>query len=59
MNGFPEVSYYQLEEQTRKKAYATAYERLQKLAQVIDVAGNEGVLWSDIESLFAELKGEK
>ena len=57
MNGFPEVSYYQLEEQTRKKAYATAYERLQKLAQVIDVAGNEGVLWADVEKLFKELRG--
>jgi hypothetical protein len=59
MNGFPEVSYYQLEEQTRKKAYATAYERLLLLVQVVDVAGNEGVLWSDIDCLFAELKGEK
>jgi hypothetical protein len=57
MNGFPEVSYYQLEEQTRKKAYVTVRQRLKQKARVIDVAGNEGVLWSDIDCLFAELKG--
>ena len=57
MNGFPEVQYYQLEEQTRKKAYAKVREALREHAKVIDVAVNEGVLWADVEALFEELKG--
>ena len=52
-----EINYYKLEEQTRKKAYVTVRQRLKQKAKVIDVAGNEGVLWSDVEALFEELKG--
>ena len=57
--GRKEISLYRIEEAARKKALGQAYERLKALVQEVDVAGREGVMWSDIDCLFAELRGER
>ena len=50
---------HRIEELAARKAQDTIYQRLRALAEPVDVAGREGVMWGDIECLFAELRGER
>jgi hypothetical protein len=50
---------HRIEELATRKAQDTIYQRLRALAEPVDVAGREGVMWGDVECLFAELRGER